>query len=49
MSASAAAGQLIVDQIAGAILRVVADTGHFPPVEAPERFNVLLRQFILMA
>lgn len=45
-SAPAAAGQLIVDQIAGAVLHVVAGCGHFPPFEAAGEFNALLRQFL---
>ena len=49
MSASAAAGQLIVNQIAGAILHVESGAGHFPPVEVPEKFNALLRHFLLSA
>lgn len=49
MSASAAAGQLIVNQIAAATLHVVAGSGHFPPVEAPDEFNALLRKFLLTA
>jgi len=49
MSASAAAGQLIVNQIAGATLQVVADCGHFPPVETPGKFNALLRHHVLTA
>ena len=48
-SASAASGQLIVNQVAGAVLHVVAGTGHFPPVEAPGEFNALLRDFLLTA
>jgi len=49
MSASAAAGQLIVNQIANATLHVVADCGHFPPVEASRTFNALLRHHLLAA
>lgn len=49
LSASATAGQMIVNQIAGAELHVVAGCGHFPPVEAPEEFNALLRKFLLTA
>ncbi len=48
-SASAAAGQLIVDQIAGARLHVVAGSGHFPPLEAAAEFNQLLRGFLATA
>lgn len=46
LSAPVAAGQLIVDQIAGAVLQVVAGSGHFPPTETAEEFNALLRQFL---
>ena len=46
MSASASAGQSIVDRIAGATLHVVKDCGHFPPVEAADEFDALLRQFL---
>ncbi len=49
MSASAAAGQLIVNQISGATLHVMADCGHFPPMEAPGTFNALLRRYLLAA
>ena len=49
MSASAAAGQLIANQIAGATLHVVAGSGHLPPVEAPGEFNALLREFLFTA
>ena len=45
-SAPAAAGQRIVDRIAGSTLHVVEGCGHFPPLEAPEAFNGLLRHFI---
>ena len=47
MSAPAAAGQLIANQITGATLHVVAGSGHFPPLEASEEFNMLLRNFLL--
>ncbi len=46
-SAPAAAGQMIVDQIRGANLHVVAGCGHFPPFETPDEFNALLRRFLL--
>ncbi len=49
MSASTAAGQLIINQIAGATIHVVAGSGHFPPMEAPLEFNALLRQHLLTA
>jgi 3-oxoadipate enol-lactonase len=46
-SAPAAAGQMIVNQITGAFLHVVAGSGHFPPFETAGEFNALLRQFLL--
>ena len=49
MSAPAAAGQAIVDRIAGARLHVMAGCGHFPPLETPEAFDALLRAFLLAA
>ncbi len=45
-SAPVAAGQMIVDQVAGAVLHVVAGSGHFPPFECAGEFNALLRQFL---
>ena len=49
LSAPTAAGQMIVDQIAGASLHVVAGSGHFPPFESAGEFNALLRQLLLAA
>jgi 3-oxoadipate enol-lactonase len=49
MSAPATAGQVIVDRVAAATLHVMAGCGHFPPLEAPETFNALLRGFLLAA
>ncbi len=49
VSAPAAAGQLIVNRIAGARLNVMPGCGHFPPLEAPREFNALLREFLLAA
>ena len=46
ISAPASAGQRIVDRITGSTLHVVEGCGHFPPLEAPEAFNELLRRFI---
>ena len=46
-SAPAAAGQMIVDQITGAVLHIIGGSGHFPPFEAAGEFNTLLRQFLL--
>jgi 3-oxoadipate enol-lactonase len=46
MSASPVAGQLIVNQVAGATLHVVPRAGHFPPLEFPGAFNALLRAFL---
>lgn len=48
-SASPAAGQLIVNQVAGATLHVVPRSGHFPPLEHPDTFNALLRAFLHQA
>jgi 3-oxoadipate enol-lactonase len=45
-SASPAAGQLIVNQLAAATLQVMPGCGHFPPLEYPEAFNALLRNFL---
>ena len=45
-SAPVAASRRIADQIAGAVLHVTAGTGHFPPMEAAEAFNALLRGFL---
>ena len=45
-SAPVAAARYIADQIAGAALHVTAGSGHFPPIETAEAFNVLLRQFL---
>lgn len=46
LSASPAAGQLIVNQIDAATLQVMPGSGHFPPLECPEVFNALLRSFL---
>ena len=46
ISALPAVGQLIVNQIAGSTLRVVPDSGHFPPLECPAIFNALLQDFL---
>ena len=45
-SASAAAGQMITDRIAGATLHTMDGCGHFPPIEAAAEFNALLRRFL---
>ena len=45
-SAPASAGQMIVDRITGAVLHVVAGSGHFPPFETAGEFNALLRRFL---
>ena len=45
-SAPAAAGQRIVDRIAGSTLHVIEGCGHFPPLEAPDTFNGLLRRLV---
>lgn len=45
-SAPPAAGQLIVDRMAHARLAVVPACGHFPPLEHPDAFNALLRDFL---
>ena len=47
VSAPAAAGQLIVNQVAEGKLHVMPGCGHFPPLEAPAEFNALLREFLL--
>ena len=49
VSASPAAGQLIADQIAGAILQVMPGCGHFPAVEDAPEFNTRLRHFLSKA
>ena len=43
-SAPPASGQAIVDRVAGAVLHVVAGCGHFPPLEAVDWFNAILRR-----
>ena len=48
-SASPAAGQLIVDQIAKAELRVMPNCGHFPQIEYADEFNALLHSFLANA
>jgi 3-oxoadipate enol-lactonase len=45
-SAPPAAGQQIVDRMGHARLVVLPDCGHFPPLEHPEAFNALLRDFL---
>jgi 3-oxoadipate enol-lactonase len=48
-SAPLAAGQLIAHQIGDdAKVAVLPDCGHFPPIEFPESFNALLRDFLAM-
>lgn len=38
--------QPIVDQIAGAQLRILADAGHMAPAEQPQKFNALIREWL---
>lgn len=46
-SAPLAAGELIARQIGDdAEVAVLPDCGHFPPIEFPESFNALLRNFL---
>ena len=45
-SAPASAGQRIVDRIAASTLHVIEGCGHFPPFEAPDAFNELVRSFV---
>jgi 3-oxoadipate enol-lactonase len=45
VNAPEAAGQLIAGLIPGASLKVMPGIGHFPPFEAPDAFNDLLRSF----
>jgi 3-oxoadipate enol-lactonase len=46
INAPVAAGEKISGLIKGASLNVMAGLGHFPPFEAPEPFNRLLRRFL---
>ncbi len=46
INAPVAAGRRIAELIPGAALREVPGAGHFPPLEAPEVFNGLLRRFL---
>jgi len=48
VNAPVAAARRIASLIPGALLEVMAETGHFPPFEAPARFNALLRRFWAM-
>ena len=45
-NAPPAAGRLIAQLVPGAVLHEVPGAGHFPPVEAPDVFNNLLRAFL---
>ena len=45
-NAPVSAGRQIADLIPGATLREVPGAGHFPPLEAPEMFNEVLRTFL---
>ena len=46
INAPVAAARQIANLIAGATLHTIPDVGHFPPWEAPEAFNALLRDFL---
>jgi 3-oxoadipate enol-lactonase len=46
INAPVAAGEKISSLIRGASLNVMSGLGHFPPFEAPEPFDRLLRRFI---
>lgn len=46
VNAPVAAARQIADLIPGAVLHEVPGAGHFPPLEAPDVFNGLLRRFL---
>lgn len=46
MNAPISAGKKIADLIAGTELHEMPGLGHFPPFEAPETFNNILRRFL---
>ena len=46
VNAPPAAAEKIVGAIPGASLRLMRDVGHFPPFEAPDAFNAILRAFL---
>lgn len=47
VNAPAAAVELIAELITGASLTTLQGVGHFPPFEAPQTFNALLRDFLI--
>ncbi len=46
VNAPPAAAETIAGAIPGAALRLMPDVGHFPPFEAPDDFNAILRAFL---
>lgn len=46
VNAPPAAAETIAGAIPGASLRLMPDLGHFPPFEAPDAFNDILRAFL---
>ena len=46
VNAPVQAAELIARLIRGARLEVMAGVGHFPPIQAPQAFNALLRGFL---
>lgn len=46
INAPPAAAQRIAHAIPGAVVRLMPGLGHFPPFEAPDAFNAILRAFL---
>jgi pimeloyl-ACP methyl ester carboxylesterase len=46
VNAPLAAGEKIARLIKGSSLTIMPGLGHFPPFEAPQVFNTLLRSFL---
>ena len=49
INAPRAAAEIITGAIRGASLKMMPGVGHFPPFEAPEAFNAILRSFLATA